>query len=94
MNMVVARRIPDEKALPHEPGEFKIVHNEAGAACRLVFACPCGCGDIGGITLKPAMSEGWEWDGNEDKPTCSPSIRFVSGCQWHGYLKSGMFESC
>ena len=38
----------------------------------------------------------WQWDGNREKPTLSPSI----GCgprpdfHWHGYLKAGRFEAC
>jgi hypothetical protein len=34
----------------------------------------------------------WGWDGNEDKPTMTPSI-LVPG-QWHGWLRSGRLVSC
>ena len=34
----------------------------------------------------------WAWDGNEDKPTLTPSI-LVNG-QWHGYLTAGRLVSC
>lgn len=34
----------------------------------------------------------WGWDGNEDKPTITPSI-LVHGL-WHGYCRNGRFESC
>lgn len=38
----------------------------------------------------------WEWDGDENKPTLTPSI----GCgpkddhNWHGYLTAGRLEAC
>lgn len=34
----------------------------------------------------------WGWDGNEDKPTLTPSIHAVN--QWHGHLRAGRLESC
>lgn len=34
----------------------------------------------------------WEWDGNADKPTLSPSIDY--GGHWHGYLEKGHLRSC
>lgn len=30
----------------------------------------------------------WEWDGNREKPTFSPSID-CGGCGWHGYIREG-----
>lgn len=93
---VVAKRLDDTRSLPTSPGEFKICCNDKGEPARLVFACPCGCGDIGGIGLPPGNQQGptWTWNGDHDKPTCTPSIRFLSGCQWHGYLTDGVFRSC
>ena len=38
----------------------------------------------------------WEWDGDEDRPTLTPSI----GCgpseerDWHGYMTRGRLEAC
>jgi hypothetical protein len=34
----------------------------------------------------------WGWDGNEDKPTITPSI--LATGQWHGYLRDGRLISC
>lgn len=34
----------------------------------------------------------WGWDGDEKKPTLTPSIHAPG--QWHGYLKAGRLESC
>jgi hypothetical protein len=34
----------------------------------------------------------WEWDGNEDRPTLTPSVNSV-GC-WHGWIRAGRMVSC
>ena len=34
----------------------------------------------------------WGWDGNEDKPTLSPSLHWPG--QWHGHLVAGRLVSC
>jgi hypothetical protein len=34
----------------------------------------------------------WIWDGNEDKPTLTPSIHAPE--QWHGHLVAGRLVSC
>ena len=34
----------------------------------------------------------WEWDGDEDKPTLTPSIH-APGI-WHGFLIAGRLKSC
>jgi len=33
----------------------------------------------------------WGWDGNEEKPTLTPSIHAPD--QWHGYLRAGKLVS-
>lgn len=34
---------------------------------------------------------GWDWDGNRDQPTLTPSIRTCRGLDgtWHGFLRRG-----
>jgi hypothetical protein len=64
---------------------------------RLAYRCPRTgnpCGDIiVGKNHKPNMGcPTWEWDGNLDAPTLTPSIN-CKAC-WHGYLKAGVFEEC
>lgn len=58
---------------------------------RLMFKCPCGCGITAGI--KVAGDGKWEWNGDMDKPTCTPSILINAG-HWHGYLTDGVFKTC
>jgi hypothetical protein len=31
----------------------------------------------------------WDWDGNKENPTFSPSINCSGHCGWHGYIKQG-----
>lgn len=52
---------------------------------------PC-CG--GAVMFSNWEGEGakWNWDGNIEKPTLSPSI-WRKG-HWHGWLRNGEFVSC
>lgn len=34
----------------------------------------------------------WAWDGNEERPTLTPSIHAPG--EWHGFLRAGRLESC
>lgn len=58
---------------------------------RLTFKCPCGCDLIAGI--KVAGEGKWQWNGDFEKPTTTPSILIDRG-HWHGYLTGGVFRSC
>jgi len=67
---------------------------------RLTFVCPSGCGSIGGVMVAKDMADRdgkhpvWGWNGDLDRPTVTPSIQFLSGCKWHGFLTDGVFRSC
>lgn len=80
-------------------GQFYWTGMSGGKIGRMMFVCPCGCGSIAGVTIKPVAANGWEWNGNLDKPSLTPSIRITGGkgrdgdC-WHGYLTDGVFKSC
>ena len=86
------RQVADFDAL-EKAGDGYFVGDPPG---RLSFNCPCGCGVLAGISLKPAVPNGWEWNGDRDKPDCNPSILIKNGTgeHWHGYLRNGIFESC
>ena len=80
-----------------EPGCFEwLIWDDEKHPRRLHFVCPCGCGAIGGVVVRGDATKEpiWEWDGNLDKPTITPSIRFLDKCCWHGYLTAGVFRSC
>lgn len=36
----------------------------------------------------------WDWDGNREAPTLSPSILHHSEPKWHGFLRAGKLEVC
>ncbi len=67
-----------EAGKPDRLGIWVLVPSEAWGVCagRLPLNCP----------------DGWTWDGNQERPTLSPSIHCVD--HWHGYLRAGRFESC
>ena len=83
--------------VPEKPGEFLFTMRDGvlGPA-GLLFCCPCGCGELGALSFDNAQDEHpkWHWDGNDDKPTLTPSLRKTAGCQWHGWLTAGEFRSC
>lgn len=45
---------------------------------RVHFRCP-GCSDVHGVVVD--VPEAWEWNGDLERPTISPSIH-VGGVQW------------
>lgn len=46
-----------------------------------------------GIKRDPQGQNGgrpqWDWDGNRENPTLSPSINCEGHCGWHGYVRGG-----
>lgn len=56
--------------------------------------CP-GCNSCHYINVDPTMGAAWQFNGNVDKPTVSPSILvgkdgFVPRC--HSFIKNGMIQ--
>jgi hypothetical protein len=74
------------------------------ARAGILFGCPCGCGQMMSIAFHGAGGgPQWNWDGNDDRPTTTPSILIYQleegtgrrvGEHWHGYLTHGEFRSC
>ena len=64
------------------------------------FTCMLPNGTTCSIPLRPVPATGrplngghsWEWDGNTDKPTLTPSIK-ATGI-WHGWVRAGRMVSC
>jgi hypothetical protein len=51
-------------------------------------------GDFGSCRLSPAPLanvEDWQWDGNREAPTLTPSIHVVG--IWHGFMTNGELVS-
>lgn len=78
-----------------------ITVNEGGCVyTALQFICP-GCALFGGTGLhllpvnSPNYSPSWDWDGNLEQPSLSPSIhtkRGEEGGNCHSFLKEGVFD--
>lgn len=87
------------------PGSFDFYVSSAsgGKPAGLLFMCPCGCGQLNSVSFRDT-NEGerpsWVWDGDEDKPTLTPSINILQtndkgeriGEHWHGYLIAGRWR--
>lgn len=76
-------------------GQFLFSVDDAGQrwfSCMLPGETAC-C-----IPIRPVVTPGvngghsWAWDGNEDKPTLTPSINAQGS--WHGYVTAGRMVSC
>ena len=48
-------------------------------------------GDVVGIPLSGDKPPVWQWDGNRECPTVSPSINVIG--RWHGYFRNGKIET-
>ena len=86
-------------------GEWALILKNEGDEhpYMIAFGCPCGkCHDPEQvihnsylhITRPSQPSVGkpdWQWDGNREAPTLTPSIQRRGACNWHGYLRAGKF---
>jgi hypothetical protein len=101
---------------PKAPGEFHFATMgydkchpadiPPGVQGRFSFGCPRGTGRCGDIIIGNGFKPGagaptWNWDGNPDAPTLTPSINCrthtdsgeeAAGCGWHGHLTGGVFK--
>jgi hypothetical protein len=53
------------------------------------FKCPKADRTCGWLMIRGASGDrpSWEWDGNRERPTFTPSVD-CKGC-WHGYIRAG-----
>jgi len=94
---LIDRYLSEDNNVEHvERGDYEVQRDLSGVVAALVLSCP-GCGSIQALPVRypghhPSKGVLWDWDGNEDLPTLSPSINHV-GC-WHGFLRAGELTSC
>ena len=53
-------------------------------------------GDVVSCPLSGGAHPVWQWDGNREAPTLSPSILVYNGDhseRWHGFLRNGKLET-
>lgn len=87
------RLVDDIDSDEARPGDARFYSYRERARAGMLIRCP-GCASLVRLPLAPARNGGaaWEWDGNVEAPTLSPSIRHVDpACGWHGWLRSGEF---
>lgn len=90
--------IVDKVDMPGKAGAICFVKRD-GKIVGFVHACPCGCGQWGGVHFREYGS-GAMWDrmGDDLHMTLTPSIGFnpktEGGYHWHGFLRNGVFEEC
>ena len=62
-----------------------------------LWLCP-GCGDYHSVSVEGHPTLNWKFDGNEDKPTFSPSVRVRGGGDpnycCHFFIRAGVAEFC
>jgi hypothetical protein len=88
---IQAQRV-DNVAADRRPGVFKFFTAADGRVAGMNFRCPCPCARLTPIYFTGHECAGephWNWDGNRDAPTLSPSLHAVG--HWHGYLRGGFF---
>lgn len=89
---VKAQRFEDIDEVDKHAGAFEFYRKDDRYPAGMIYSCPCGCGTGGSLAFRPHASPSWDWDGNWDAPTLSPSVHHVG--HWHGYLRNGVWESC
>lgn len=87
---IEAKLVDDISEHFNEPGSFSYytIYGSAEIA-GLNFVCPCGCNAVLGVNFKT-----WQWNGNKEKPTITPSILHMNDCKYHGFLTNSIFTSC
>jgi len=98
MNIVKGKLVDSLFTRTPDPGDFQFYKESAtsDAIGGMMFSCPCGCGAVIGVNLSPNTGNGppWNWDGNKEAPTITPSVRHLDGCKWQGWIKNGEFHTC
>lgn len=73
-------------------GAFEFFVDRDQKVAGMIYSCPCGCGRTGALNFRPHPSPSWEWNGDREKPTLTPSVHHVG--HWHGFLTDGVWRSC
>lgn len=91
---VAATMTDDIDEVRGKPGAFEyfVAGDDKVTPKGMIYCCPCGCGAISALDFKPHESPSWNWDGNRERPTLTPSVHRVG--HWHGWLRNGVWESC
>lgn len=79
-------------------GHFAFSSPDKDGTLYLHMVLPVGDGDgkFCCIPVKtgPKESGAWQWDGNREKPTLTPSVWHHSTPDWHGWITAGRMVGC
>lgn len=78
-------------------GSLYLLKNKDEDVFALLFKCPnCGKDAAVNIRLKGEKIEypTWFLTNWPDSPTLHPSLQMHVHCEWHGWLKDGIWKSC
>lgn len=102
----IAATVIEGVEFPHDAPAGAIQYRIYGAVpdSTLYFTCPCGCGAVGHVFVRPFPKKPfWSNVGTREAPTIQPSIGFNrrerdedvenDGYHWHGYLMEGVWHS-
>lgn len=88
----------DARVVQGGPGAWCWKFNEAG---RRFLCCKLPSGSVAVLPVQRGGEDsGWHWDGDEQRPTLSPSILqrddepTPGRVGWHGFLQAGRLVSC
>jgi hypothetical protein len=90
-------RVADLEAVYDGPaGAFCWQWEGEGSDRTRVLVSKVPGGSVGTTRIRPvgksaAAHPSWEWDGNKEKPTLSPSVHAVG--HWHGWFRAGRMVS-
>ncbi len=89
---VVATHVSEIDDVDAKAGAFEYFKAGDRYPAGMIYSCPCGCGRRGSLSFRPAepAHPSWEWDGNLERPTLSPSVHDVG--HWHGWLIDGTWK--
>lgn len=81
-----------------EVGDWCFAETRDGPCMLLLYPYGNGLRDVVHLPLsrEAGVPKRWDWNGSEDAPTLSPSIRVMVSNQeerWHGYLRNGILET-
>lgn len=93
---VFGGNIPSDH-MPTLPGEWQL-RGDGGVIKDIFYGCRAAdakrrrewphCS----VPLKPVQPDGWNFDGNREAPSITPSIDCkATGCGWHGHCTAGVF---
>ena len=70
-----------------EPGVVYLAeHTEGSGVEKLLFLCPCGCGDYQEIPVFEGAQPKWDYRLDGGKLTVTPSINRLCGCKSHYFI--------